>query len=142
MNLRARLKLAAGAAALAVAGCGTTPSTVGARDATQAEDLASTMEVADLAVAAGSDLATTGSADLAGAPVDLARLADLSMLAAYPPGPYGVNVGEVIPNLSWVGYPDEAADAIATSKPKGAYSMQALHATGRAYGFVHISEVI
>ena len=94
-----------------------------------------------------------GAGDLAVAPADsataapdLASLFDMSVPAdlampAYPPGPYGTNVGDVIAPLTWIGYDDPAGDALATTKPYAALAMLDLHKSGRPYGFIHIAEV-
>lgn len=84
---------------------------------------------------AAADLAV---ADLAGADLSIASGADLA-LGAYPAGPYGNTVGAVIPPLVWEGYADPNADAIATSKPYGAYTMDDLRRSGRKYGIVHVA---
>jgi hypothetical protein len=72
--------------------------------------------------------------------------------APYPSGPYCAAAGSagtmatgcVIPNLSWNGYVDDTADAIATSKPYVAYSLldvyNAARASGRKYAMVNIAE--
>jgi hypothetical protein len=84
------------------------------------------------------DLAgTTALVDLAG--VDLVG-ADLSAGGAYPAAPYGNKVGDVIPLLVWEGYANDTADAISTTKPFGAYSMDDLRRLGRPYLMVHVSE--
>src|SRR6476469_519021 len=81
---------------------------------------------------------------------DLAQLMDLSVAhdfaqspsqdllasSAYPAGPYGNKVGNVIPNLSWIGYDDPLADALASSKPYAAYTMNDLRLSGSKYGVV------
>jgi hypothetical protein len=84
---------------------------------------------------------------------DLAQLMDLSVAhdfaqlpsqdlltsSAYPAGPYGNKVGNVIPNLSWIGYDDPLADALASSKPYAAYTMNDLRLSGSKYGVVHVA---
>ena len=76
--------------------------------------------------AVSSDGATDGATDGA--------------LAAYPPGPYGNGVGDVFPLLQWEGYVDDLADAIATTKTYGNYSMDDVRKSGKAYALVHTSE--
>jgi hypothetical protein len=114
------------------AACGT-PSAPAVR-----EDLAAASGVTDLATASASDLAAApdlfAMLDMAAPPVDLAN-------APYPAGPYGAKVGDTFPKLAWIGYADEAGDAIATMKPYGAYSADTLFRSGRPYGLVHIAEV-
>jgi hypothetical protein len=66
---------------------------------------------------------------------------DMTMSSgAYPAGPYGHNVGDTINPLVWEGYPDPLADAVATSKTYGAYSMDDLRRSGKPYGVVHVAE--
>jgi hypothetical protein len=91
------------------------------------------------ALAPASDLA--GAPDLAQGIADLrATVApDLAPSPSYPPGPYGNTVGSTIPPLQWEGYVDPLADALATTKPYGAYSMNDLRRSGRPYGVVHVS---
>ncbi len=90
-------------------------------------------------LAAAGDIATPDLAgvDLAG--LDLASPADLARSPTYPAGPYGNTVGAIIPPLVWEGYADPLADALATSKPYGAYTMNDLRLSGRKYGIVHVS---
>ena len=97
---------------------------------------------ADLAVA---DLAMP-AVDFAGVDlfgVDLAvadlAVADLAKDPTYPAGPYGNTVGAIIPPLVWEGYADPLADAIATSKTYGTYSMNDLRLSGSKFGIVHVS---
>lgn len=53
--------------------------------------------------------------------------------------------GCVIPNLSWNGYVDDTADAIATTKPYVAYSLldvyNAARVSGKKYLMINIAEV-
>src|SRR5579859_1653383 len=79
----------------------------------------SVSSLADLAVSAARDLLSLGTSDLTS--------------ASYPAGPYGHNVGDTIPPLVWEGYADPLADAIATSKTYGPYSMDDLRRSGRKY---------
>ncbi len=80
--------------------------------------------------------ACTGpSADAA----DLGARVDLLASAGYPAGPYGHTVGATLPLLSWIGYAVPGGDALATTAPYAAYSMDDLRQSGRAYGVVHVS---
>ena len=102
-------------------------------------DASRDLAVADLA-APTDDLARVG--DLAGvdlAGVDLTPPPDLARSPTYPAGPYGNTVGAIIPPLVWEGYADPLADAIATTKPYGTYSMNDLRLGGRKWGIVHVS---
>jgi hypothetical protein len=86
----------------------------------------------DMAAQPLADLATnTPPADLAGA--DLAG-------GSYPAGPYGNTVGAIIPPLVWEGYNDPLANAVATTKTYGSYTMDDLRKSGRAFGMVHVSD--
>jgi hypothetical protein len=74
--------------------------------------------------------------------------------APYPSGPYcaapgaapndHIATGCVIPNLTWNGYVDDAADAIATSKPYRSYSLLDVfndaRASGKKYAMLNIAE--
>jgi hypothetical protein len=98
----------------------------------------------DDALAPASDLATAMSRDLASGDLarplaDLAMAPDLALSPTYPAGPYGNTVGATIPPLTWEGYSDPLADAIASSKPYGSYSMNDLRMSGSAYGVVHVA---
>ena len=100
---------------------------------------------AEKAATPPDDLATSLLADLssAGSLPDLrsSALADLRMVTgAYPSGPYGNKVGDTIPPLVWEGYNDPLADAVATTKTFGPYSMNDLRLSGRPYGVVHVAE--
>ncbi len=94
-----------------------------------------------LVLLAGCGDDAAAPADLAGADLtglDLAA-ADLARGPTYPAGPYGNTVGAIIPPLVWEGYPDPLADALATSKVYGSYTMNDLRLSGRKYGIVHVS---
>jgi hypothetical protein len=77
--------------------------------------------------------------------------------ASYPSGPYCKAVGQdavmpaippappcIIPNLTWNGYVDSAADAIATSKPYRTYSLLDVYndarASGKRYAMLNTAE--
>jgi hypothetical protein len=99
---------------------------------------------AEQTVAPQDDLATSLLADLSmtGALPDLrtAQAADLVASSSYPAGPYGNKVGDTIAMLSWEGYADPLADAVATTKTYGPYSMNDLRMSGRPYAVVHVAE--
>jgi hypothetical protein len=92
--------------------------------------------VADLSVSHDLAKADLAGIDLAG--IDLAAV-DLAQPATYPAGPYGNTVGATIPPLVWEGYADPLADALANTKPYGAYTMNDLRLSGRRYAVVHVS---
>jgi hypothetical protein len=76
--------------------------------------------------------------DFAGVVQDFAMTPG-DLATGYPAGPYGANVGDVIFPLDWMGYNDEAADALATTKTYGPYSMNDLRVSGKTYGIVHVA---
>ena len=108
------------------------------------------MFAAMLAACGGSGMAThdlSAAHDLdSGPPNDLSGdagtldlgIADLA--TPYPAGPYGNNVGDTIAPLVWEGYADPLANALASTEPYGAYSMDDLRRSGVPYGVVHVSE--
>jgi hypothetical protein len=72
--------------------------------------------------------------------------------ASYPSGPYctaagssgHLPVGCVLPNTSWIGYDDEAANALATTEPYAAYSLGTAFAdaqkSGKRYAMLNLAE--
>ena len=82
---------------------------------------------------------TAGDLAMSTTPADLAG-ADFTASGAYPAGPYGNTVGAVIPPLVWEGYNDPMADAVATTKTYGSYTMDDLRKSGRAFGMIHVSD--
>jgi hypothetical protein len=120
------MRLAVCAALLAV-GCGNDHAN---RDLAVADLSASPDDLARAVDFAGFDL--TG--------VDFTLLPDLARSPTYPAGPYGNTVGAIIPPLAWEGYPDPLADAIATTKTYGPYTMNDLRLGGSKYGIVHVSQ--
>jgi hypothetical protein len=58
----------------------------------------------------------------------------------YPSGPYGKTQGAVIPNMTWSGYVDDAADAVATTKPYVTYSLDDARRSGKEYAIVILAE--
>src|SRR5450432_38391 len=87
-----------------------------------------------------TDVATDVASDVTTA-LDAATDADAS-LGAYPAGPYGNAEGDVFPPLVWEGYVDPNADAIATTKSYGTYSMDDVRKGGKAYALVHTSDFV
>jgi hypothetical protein len=59
---------------------------------------------------------------------------------AYPPAPYGIKAGDVIANMQWIGYEDDAADAVATTKPYAAYTLADAYASGKHYAMINLAE--
>jgi hypothetical protein len=76
-----------------------------------------------------SDMTSSSPGDLAG-----------QGAGGYPAGPYGNTAGATIPPLVWEGYNDPLADAVATTKTYGGYTMDDLRKSGRAFGMVHLSD--
>jgi hypothetical protein len=58
----------------------------------------------------------------------------------YPPGPYGINVGDVLQNLSWDGYVNKTGAALSTTLPYGPTSLQDLRGDGHGYALIHLSD--
>ncbi len=90
-------------------------------------------------LAGNEDLAMRIAGDMAMTSTDLLSLHDLAP-GAYPAGPYGNTVGATFPPLVWEGYFDPTGDAVATTKPYGAYTMDDARKSGRAYAMIHISD--
>jgi hypothetical protein len=61
-------------------------------------------------------------------------------LGPYPSGPYGTMVGSILANMTWIGYVDDAADAIATTKPYVMYSLDDARKSGKKYLMINLSE--
>lgn len=104
---------------------------------------------ADVAVADAVDATDLGSpvdapalTDL-GNPVDAPAAVDAPVVApAYPEGPYGNRLGNVLANLSWEGYVNPTGEALSNTLPYTMTSLQALRGSGRGYALVHVSEFL
>lgn len=90
---------------------------------------------------------TGSSAEDSSSPVDTGSLADatdngVDPFGAYPAGPYGNKVGDVMANLQWEGYVNTLADALSNTKPYVAStSMDKLRRDAKkGYALVHVSE--
>lgn len=111
--------------ALALAACGApvaTPPTVTSPDAASGSDV--------LLVDASAAPPDVASPD--GAPPDDAH-------QGYPAGPYGSAVGQVVADLAWEGYVNDAHERVSTELPFGPTSMGAVRATGAPFALVHLS---
>ena len=98
--------------------------------------------------ASGSGSGSSGGADGGAPPSGDGGVATFP----YPSGPYCANAGSggamatgcMIPNLSWNGYVDDTADALATTKPYVAYSLldvyNAAKVSGKKYLMINIAE--
>jgi hypothetical protein len=69
-------------------------------------------------------------------------VADVDMFGAYPSGPYGNGVGQVMANLAWEGYVNDLGGAISTTKPYVASTNmdQLRKKAPKGYALVHVSE--
>jgi hypothetical protein len=63
-----------------------------------------------------------------------------SSFGSYPSGPYGTTTGAIIANMTWIGYADDAADAIATTKPYASYSLDDARTSGNHYAMINLGE--
>ncbi len=59
----------------------------------------------------------------------------------YPAGPYGADVGEVIPNLLWLGFANEDTSRLASAAPYAAYSLDDARRSGKRYALLHFGAV-
>ena len=62
------------------------------------------------------------------------------MAASYPAGPYGITKGSIIQDMNWIGYVDPTANAVATTEPYVAYSLDDARKSGAHYAMIHLSE--
>jgi hypothetical protein len=60
--------------------------------------------------------------------------------SAYPPGPYGTTVGDVIQNMQWIGYVDPTASQVATNEPYVMYSLDDARKSGAHYAMINLAE--
>jgi hypothetical protein len=98
----------------------------------------------DAQMMVGSDGGPGGNPDLLTAGGDGPPQAptDLAMSAGYPAGPYGAAIGDTFPPLTWQGYRDDLADAVATTKTYGTYSSDDIRLSGRRYAMIHTADFI
>lgn len=84
---------------------------------------------------------SSSTTDQAATPVVGTKPDAAPALGPYPAGPYGNDVGAVLTDLKLQGYVDDAADAIANTKPfVDSYSLEDVRASGAKYALVHVSE--
>lgn len=88
---------------------------------------------ADSESATASDTGVATSESAPDVPVDTAP-------GPYPAGPYGVTVGATIANMHWIGYRNDAADAVSTTKPYAAYSLDDARLSGKRYAMINLAE--
>jgi hypothetical protein len=60
--------------------------------------------------------------------------------SAYPAGPYGTSVGDVIQNMQWIGYVDPMASDVATNEPYVMYSLDDARKSGAHYAMINLAE--
>lgn len=68
----------------------------------------------------------------------------------YPSGPYctpagptgHLAVGCVLPDVSWIGYDDEGANAVATMEPYATYTLDAARKSGKRYAMINVAEFL
>jgi hypothetical protein len=81
---------------------------------------------------------STAPSDVA---TDTLTMGDAIVFGAYPAGPYGNKLGDVVANLAWEGYVSPLADAIASTKPYVTTSLDQLRRDAKkGYALVHVSE--
>jgi hypothetical protein len=92
----------------------------------------------------GSDGSPGGNPDLllAGGDGPPQTPNDLATSAGYPPGPYGAAIGDTFPPLTWQGYRDDLADAVATTKTYGTYNSDDMRLSGHRYAMIHTADFI
>jgi hypothetical protein len=91
--------------------------------------------------AGGSTGGSAGSGGTAGSAGSAGTAGSAGFSAAYPPGPYGREVGEVIANYEFEGYVNYTADALSTTKPfVASWTMDDLRKSGKPYAFLHVSQ--
>jgi len=96
-----------------------------------------------LSAACSSSTSDKSASPVVGNKSDAAPADAASALGAYPAGPYGNAVGDVLTDLKLQGYVDDAADAIANTKPfVDSYSLEDVRASGAKYALVHVSEFL
>jgi hypothetical protein len=106
--------------------------------------------MASVACSSGGTTPTDGGADDSAsssdtslsqdAPTDSSSDATTDAASGYPTGPYGTKVGSVIANMTWIGYVDDAADALATTKPYVTYSLDDARKSGKHYAMLNLAE--
>jgi len=122
-------------ASLATLGCGSSD------DSTTAAAADTGTSASDTSV---DDTATSGD-DTGAPPSDTATSSDTGgdPFGAYPAGPYGNKVGDVVANLDWEGYVSPLSDALANTKPYVTTSMDKLRRDAKkGYALIHVSEFL
>jgi hypothetical protein len=71
-------------------------------------------------------------------------------MGPYPSGPYctpagtagHLPVGCVLPNMTWIGYVNTAADALSSTKPYVMYSLDDVRKSGKRYAMINVAEFV
>lgn len=89
----------------------------------------------------GSTGGSAGSSGSAGSAGSAGTAGSAGFSAAYPPGPYGAEVGDVVANYEFEGYVNYTADALSTTKPYlASWTMDDLRKSGKPYAFLHVAQ--
>jgi hypothetical protein len=86
--------------------------------------------------------------DSGGASSEGGSAGDGSALGPYPSGPYCAPAGTaghlatgcILQPMTWIGYVDDAADAVATTKPYVSYSLDDVRHSGKRYAMINVAE--
>ena len=101
----------------------------------------------------GSSGSTSGSSgssgSSSGATSDAGGSDGSTALGPYPSGPYcapagivgHLSPGCILPNMTWIGYVDDAADAVASTKPYVTYSLDDVRKAGKKYAMINVAEL-
>jgi hypothetical protein len=130
----AALPLGAGLALAVACSSGSSNSVTARTDGAAPEGAAS----GDAAIDTGNPSMPDAASDSADGPI--AMMDSPGGPGPYPAGPYGINVGDVLQNLSWDGYVNKTGAAVSTSLPYGPTTLQDLRGDGRGFALVHLSD--
>lgn len=112
-------------------------SVADAADGSATEDTGVEVAIEDTLTDALTDTVADTFADVAG------ETTDPPTYGPYPAGPYGNNVGDVVPDLKWQGYVNPTADVVSTTRPFAATSLDELRRTARKpYALIHASDFL
>lgn len=92
----------------------------------------------DVSMDAASAEDMVSASDLRGPVNDLAGPGDLA--SAYPPGPYGFEVGSVVAPMTWEGYANPTAQGSALDKPYGSYTLDEIRRSGARYLLLYTAD--
>jgi len=96
----------------------------------------------------GAGSSGTGSSSTSSGAAQSSGGTDAAAVGPYPSGPYcaaaGTNgtlpVGCVVPNMTWMGYEDDAANVVATTEPYATYTLQDARQSGKRYLMINLAE--